>query len=237
MPRKTQQPRVDRSHVDEHAKAEPIRPELIQRLKASRPVHSAYLKAMATSSVTFGLGASGTGKTFMAAGFAAQQLAAGRIEKIILSRPLVQCGGDRLGFLPGDLAAKVSPFMAPLLDAIGQFFEHGDISRMLESGQLQVTPLELMRGISPKRAIIVIDEAQNCSRVQMEMALTRMDVETRIVFCGDERQSDIGGSPISEVARQLMTPIPVESVSVVRFSREDNMRSPIVAAIAERLGI
>jgi len=192
---------------------------------------------MASCSVTFGLGASGSGKTFMAAGFAAQELAAGRIERIILSRPLVQCGGDHLGFLPGDLSAKVSPFMAPLLDAIGQFFEQSDISRMLESRQLQVTPLELMRGISPKNTIIVIDEAQNCSRVQLEMALTRLDVGTRIVFCGDERQSDIGGSPISEVARLLTFPVSLDSVTVVRFGREDNMRSPIVAAIAERLGI
>jgi len=214
-----------------------FRPALLRRIKGERPNQIAYLKAMASSTITFGLGASGTGKSFMAMGHAAQELSAGRVSRIVLSRPLVQCGGENIGFLPGDIREKTSPFMAPVLDALESFFSMADIDRLMELDLLRITPLELMRGSSFKDAIVVIDEAQNMSRIQIEMALTRVDHGTRLVFTGDQRQSDVGVSPLVEAVRQLTTPTMVSGLSVIRFTREDNMRSPIVAACAERLGI
>lgn len=214
-----------------------FRPVLLRRIKGERPNQIAYLKAMATSTITFGLGASGTGKSFMAMGHAAQELSAGRVSRIVLSRPLVQCGGENIGFLPGDIREKTSPFMAPVLDALEAFFSKSDVDRLMELDLLRITPLELMRGSSFKDSIVVIDEAQNMSRIQIEMALTRVDHGTRLVFTGDQRQSDVGVSPLVEAVRQLTTPTAVSGLSVIRFTREDNMRSPIVAACAERLGI
>lgn len=215
-----------------------FKPILLQRLSTTRPNQVAYLEAMAKKTIIFGLGCSGTGKSYMAAGYAARELAAGRTQRLILSRPIIQCGGDHLGFLPGDLNAKVTPFMSPLLDSLGAFFSVADIEAMLARDLLRITPMELMRGASYKDSIIVCDEAQNTSRIQLEMILTRIDHGTKLIFTGDERQQDIGGiSPLIETVRQLSTPEMIASMAVVRFTREDNMRSPIVAEICGRLGL
>lgn len=215
----------------------PDKPQLRQKIKGTRPNQIAYLKSMSSNQVTFGLGASGTGKSFMAAGFAAMALAEGLVERIVLSRPMAQCGGTNLGFLPGSAGDKVSPFMAPLFDSLEAFYCRGDIDKMLASDTIRVTPLELMRGSSYKDSIVVIDEAQNCTRIQLEMALTRIDRGTKLIFTGDERQSDVGVSPLIEVVKKLRSPRLLEGIGVVTFTREDNMRSQVVAAIAERLGI
>lgn len=214
-----------------------FRPVLLQRIRPARPRHADYLRSMETKAVTFGLGASGTGKSYIAAGFAAQCLADDSTQRLVMARPLAQCGGNNLGFLPGTLNEKVLPFMAPLLDSLGVFFSQSDIARLMELDRIRITPLELMRGSSYKNAIVLVDESQNCTRIQLEMALTRIDHGTKLIFTGDERQSDVGVSPLIELVRQLSTPSLLDSMGVVRFTRDDNMRSPIVAAIAERLGI
>lgn len=215
-----------------------FKPVLLRRLSASRPNQTLYLEAMAKQTIVFALGCSGTGKSFMAAGHAARELAAGRTKRLILTRPIIQCGGDHLGFLPGDLSAKVTPFMAPLLDSLNAFFSLADIEALLARDMLRITPMELMRGASYKDSIIVCDEAQNAVRSQLEMILTRIDHGTKLIFTGDERQQDLGGvSPIVELVRQLSTPSMISSMSVVRFTRDDNMRSPIVAEICSRLGL
>jgi len=213
-----------------------FRPVLLQRVRGERPNQLAYLRSMAQNVVTFGLGSSGTGKSFMAAGFAAAELHSGRASRVILSRPLVQCGNG-IGFLPGDLHAKVSPFMLPLLESLEAFFSKADIEKMIELDKLRITPLELMRGSSPKDTILICDEAQNASRAQLEMILTRVDVGSRLIFTGDQRQADNGLSPIVETVRQLCTPEMLDSMAVIRFTKADNMRSPFVAAVCERLGI
>ena len=215
-----------------------FKPVLLQRLSATRPNQVAYLEAMAKNTIVFGLGCSGTGKSYMAAGYAARELTSGRTQRLVLSRPIIQCGGDHLGFLPGDLNAKVTPFMSPLLDSLGAFFSVADIEALLARDMLRITPLELMRGASYKDSILILDESQNASRIQLEMILTRIDHGTRLIFTGDERQQDIGGiSPLIETVRQLSTPEMLASMAVVRFTREDNMRSPIVAEICGRLGL
>ena len=215
-----------------------FKPVLLRRLSATRLNQTLYLEAMAKQTLVFALGCAGTGKSFMAAGHAARELAAGRTKRLILTRPIIQCGGDHLGFLPGDLSAKVTPFMAPLLDSLNAFFSMADIEALLARDMLRITPMELMRGASYKDSIIICDEAQNSGRQQLEMLLTRIDHGTRLIFTGDERQQDLGGiSPIVEIVRQLSTPEMLSSMSVVRFTRDDNMRSPIVAEICNRLGL
>lgn len=212
-------------------------PTLLQRVKGDRPNQVAYLKSMAENSITFGLGKSGTGKSYMAAGFAAGALVKGQFRRIVLSRPLSQCGGNNLGYLPGDAGEKISPFMAPLMDAMEAFFSKSDLDKLIESEVIQVVPLELMRGSSFKDSVILIDEAQNCSKIQLEMALTRLDHGSKLIFTGDERQSDIGKSPLLGIVDQLVRSPSIESIGVVRFTAEDNMRSGIVSAICNRLGL
>ena len=238
----TRRPSKPKAKSKPHEEPRPVvcddfQPVLLQRIHGTRPRHHEYLIAMATKTVTFGLGASGTGKSYMATGFAAEALVSGKIDRLILSRPLAQCGGDNLGFLPGPLGDKVGPFMTPVLDALESFLSLSDIEKLLDIGKLRITPLELMRGSSYKNSMIIVDESQNCTRIQLEMALTRIDHGTRIVFTGDEKQSDVGVSPLIGVVKELCKPAILDSMAVIRLTRDDNMRSPVVAQIAERLGI
>ncbi len=207
-----------------------------QKLKPGSPNQPKYFKAIETSTVTICTGPCGTGKTFVACGIAAQMLREQRIDKIILTRPLITCGKG-FGFLPGDLDQKVSPYMIPLLDALEEFLGLGYMERCLRDGYIEITPLDLMRGRSIKHAFIICDEAQNATFEQLHMLATRLDKNTRLVITGDASQTDLphkGPNPLSEVIERF-TPQCHPDISIVRLTHDDIMRPGIVRWIDERL--
>lgn len=211
---------------------------LIKKLQVTRPNQIAYFKSMETNVITFGLGHAGSGKSYMAVWFAARALSENKIDRLIITRPLVQCGGDQLGFLPGDLNNKVAQPMRPVLDVLLTFFSSADINKLLDADKLRITPIGYMRGSSFKNTIIIVDEAQNCTSKQLNMVMTRIDYGSKLIFTGDEFQSDIGDTPpIVEKVKKLSEPKMLDDVGLVRFTRADNMRPDLVARVCERLGI
>jgi phosphate starvation-inducible PhoH-like protein len=190
---------------------------------------AAYLDLMRANPLVFGIGPAGTGKTYLAAAFAAHQLQERRVERIVLSRPAIEAG-ERLGFLPGDLNEKIDPYLRPLHDAL--FDVLGDkAARLREQGVIEVAPLAFMRGRTLTRAFVILDEAQNASSAQMKMALTRLGEDSQMVVTGDPSQSDLPGGRAEGLAEALEILETVEGVGVARFSEADVVRHPLVGRI------
>jgi phosphate starvation-inducible PhoH-like protein len=188
-----------------------------------------------TSTVTFCVGPAGTGKTYMACGVAAQMLREGRIDSIIVARPLVDCD-EELGFLPGDINEKVGPYVAPVMDSLSDFLTPKEMQEYVQKGKIIVVPLAVMRGRTFKRAFVIIDEAQNATFGQLRMALTRIGEGTRIVINGDIKQVDLScKAPLIAVLRRLMQPPRNPDIALVKMEREDVMRHPLVQFLDERL--
>ncbi|HVZ94383.1 MAG TPA: PhoH family protein, partial [Phycisphaerales bacterium] len=154
------------------------------------PNQAAYLRAIEEHDLVFGIGPAGTGKTYLAVAAAVQLLRAGRVKKAILARPAVEAG-ERLGFLPGDQFAKVNPYLRPLFDALHDMMDYGTIKRFMASDVLEVVPLAYMRGRTLNDAVIILDEAQNSTRGQMQMFLTRMGQRSKMIVTGDPTQIDL----------------------------------------------
>jgi phosphate starvation-inducible PhoH-like protein len=193
------------------------------------PAQAAYLEMMRQCPLVFGIGPAGTGKTYLAAAFAAHMLHERRVDRLILSRPALEAG-ERLGFLPGDLKEKIDPYLRPLYDAL--FDVLGDSAgRLMEQGVIEVAPLAFMRGRTLTRAFVILDEAQNTTGMQMKMALTRLGEDSHMVVTGDPSQSDLpGGVPVglNEALEFLQD---VEGVGVTQFAERDVVRHPLVARI------
>jgi phosphate starvation-inducible PhoH-like protein len=200
------------------------------RVARSRsPAQSAYLDLMRTHPLVFGIGPAGTGKTYLAAAFAAHLLYERRVERLVLSRPALEAG-ERLGFLPGDLKEKIDPYLRPLYDAL--FDVMGDqCLKLMETGVIEVAPLAFMRGRTLAHAFVILDEAQNCSSSQMKMFLTRLGEDSRMVVTGDMSQSDLPGGRPEGLAEALSILDGVEGVAVARFSDRDVVRHPLVTRI------
>ncbi len=193
------------------------------------PAQAAYLDLMRAHPLTFGIGPAGTGKTYLAAAFAAHMLQERRVERIILSRPAIEAG-ERLGFLPGDLNEKVDPYLRPLSDAL--FDVLGDKAvRLREQGVIEVVPLAFMRGRTLTRAFVILDEAQNATGAQMKMALTRLGEDSVMVVTGDRTQSDLPGGRAEGLDEALQILEGVEGVGIARFSQADVVRHPLVGRI------
>ena len=193
------------------------------------PTQAAYLQQMRDHPLVFGVGPAGTGKTYLAAAFAAHMLHERRVERIILSRPALEAG-ERLGFLPGDLKEKIDPYLRPLYDAL--FDVLGDqAARLMELGVIEVAPLAFMRGRTLTRAFVILDEAQNTTGAQMKMALTRMGEDSQMVVTGDPSQSDLAGGEAGGLSEALSILDGVEGVGVTRFTESDVVRHPLVARI------
>lgn len=211
--------------------------ELVKsRLKPLTPNQANYFKAIETSTVTICTGPAGCGKTFLACGLAAQMLREQRVQQIILTRPLVTCGNG-IGWLPGDVDEKVSPYMRPLLDALKEFFGPKELERALLEGIVEMAPLDLMRGRSIKNAIIICDEAQNAIFEQLHMVLTRIDVGTKIVVAGDASQTDLphkGTNPLLEVIERFRDECH-QDISLVTLTHDDIVRPALVRWIDQRL--
>lgn len=193
------------------------------------PAQGAYLDLMRQNPLVFGIGPAGTGKTYLAAAFAAHMLHAKRVDRIILSRPALEAG-ERLGFLPGDMKEKIDPYLRPLYDAL--FDVLGDAAgRMMEQGVIEVAPLAFMRGRTLSRAFVILDEAQNTTPAQMKMALTRLGEDSHMVVTGDASQSDLPGGQAQGLNQALSILDGVEGVAIARFSEGDVVRHPVVARI------
>jgi phosphate starvation-inducible PhoH-like protein len=193
------------------------------------PAQGAYLQMMRDNPLVFGIGPAGTGKTYLAAAFAAHMLQERRVERIILSRPAIEAG-ERLGFLPGDLNEKIDPYLRPLLDAL--FDVLGDkAARLREQGVVEVAPLAFMRGRTLRHAFVILDEAQNATSAQMKMALTRLGEDSQMVVTGDRTQSDLPGGRAEGLDEALAILEGVEGVGIARFSEADVVRHPLVGRI------
>jgi phosphate starvation-inducible PhoH-like protein len=189
-----------------------------------------YVDSIRNNTVTFGIGPAGTGKTFLAVALAAAALSRREINRIILTRPAVEAG-ERLGFLPGDLMAKVDPYLRPLFDALHDMLDPERVSQHLERGVIEVAPLAFMRGRTLNDSFIILDEAQNTSPEQMKMFLTRLGFNSRMVVTGDvtqidlPREQDSGLVVVSEILDS------VEGIDFVRFGEEDVVRHKLVRRI------
>ncbi|HEV2057749.1 MAG TPA: PhoH family protein [Solirubrobacteraceae bacterium] len=195
-----------------------------------------YVDSIRNNIITFGIGPAGTGKTFLAVALAAAALSRREVNRIILTRPAVEAG-ERLGFLPGDLMAKIDPYLRPLFDALHDMLDAEKVSTYLERGQIEVAPLAFMRGRTLNDSFIILDEAQNTTPEQMKMILTRLGFNSKMVVTGDVTQIDLprnegsGLVVISDILKEI------EGIEFVRFGGEDVVRhrlvQKIVAAYAE----
>ncbi len=192
-----------------------------------------YMRALARDDIIFALGPAGTGKTYLAVAQAVSQLMNGSVQRLILSRPAVEAG-EKLGFLPGDMKDKVDPYLRPLYDALYDCMPPEQVERRLASGEIEIAPIAFMRGRTLADSFIILDEAQNTTREQMKMFLTRFGQNSRMVVCGDPRQVDIpGGDRMSGLADAVSRLEGVDGFGTVRFTSADVVRHPIVGRIVE----
>jgi phosphate starvation-inducible PhoH-like protein len=191
-----------------------------------------YLHAMANHDLVFGLGPAGTGKTYLAVAYAVSELLAGRVERVVLSRPAVEAG-ERLGFLPGDLKEKLDPYLQPLYDALRDTLGAEQMERRLASQDVEIAPLAFMRGRTLSRAFVILDEAQNATSMQMKMFLTRLGDGGRMVVTGDPSQIDLPQGMVSGLVEARSILGDVAGVSFVEFTPEDVVRHALVTRIVE----
>jgi phosphate starvation-inducible PhoH-like protein len=191
-----------------------------------------YVDSIRTNTVTFGIGPAGTGKTFLAVGMAAAALASREVNRIILTRPAVEAG-ERLGFLPGDLMAKIDPYLRPLFDALNDMLDPEKVAGFLEKGVIEVAPLAFMRGRTLNDSFVILDEAQNTSPEQMKMFLTRLGFGSKMVITGDITQVDLPRHEQSGLVVVADILNEIDGVEFVRFGGEDVVRHRLVQRIVE----
>jgi phosphate starvation-inducible PhoH-like protein len=196
-------------------------------------MQASYMRQLARDDIIFALGPAGTGKTYVAVAQAVSQLITGSVQRLILSRPAVEAG-EKLGFLPGDMKDKVDPYLRPLYDALYDCMPPEQVERRLASGEIEIAPIAFMRGRTLADSFIILDEAQNTTREQMKMFLTRFGQNSRMVVCGDPKQVDIpGGDRHSGLADAVARLEDVEGIAITRFTSADVVRHPIVGRIVD----
>ncbi len=201
----------------------------IRKVKPQNSNQEKLISAMAENNLIVAAGPAGTGKTYLAIAAAVEALEAGRVDRILLSRPAVEAG-ETLGFLPGDLQEKMSPFLRPLYDALSDRLGGKRLKQYLAEGSIEIAPIGFMRGRTLNNAFIVIDEAQNCTYGQLKMLVTRLGWHSTMVLTGDPDQSDLldGLSGMAELADKLEE---VRGIAVVRMTDQDVVRHPLVACM------
>ena len=207
-----------------------VTPALRQVVSPRTVRQQEYLAAIQDNDIVFGVGPAGTGKTYLAVAMASAALLEKKVKRIVLCRPAVEAG-EKLGFLPGDLAEKVNPYLRPLHDALYDILGYEKVGRMMERGIIEIAPLAFMRGRTLNDAFVILDEAQNTTSEQMKMFLTRIGFGSKAVVTGDVTQIDLPSGKISglkEVVRILEN---VPGTRFVRFDQRDVVRHPIVQAI------
>ena len=224
---------IDMVRADEHPSA--VLTSSVGRTAAGATVRpktagqKRYLDAIARNIVTFGVGPAGTGKSWLAVAMAAQALHRKEVERIVLTRPAVEAG-ERLGFLPGDLMAKVDPYLRPLYDALYDMVGAEGAQRLLERGSVEVAPLAFMRGRTLNSSFIILDEAQNTTPEQMKMFLTRIGFGSKVVVTGDRSQVDVAGGR-SGLAELEHTLVDIDGLEFVHLTSRDVVRHRIVQDI------
>jgi len=201
-------------------------------IRARGPNQRRYLERIKDHDVNFGVGPAGTGKTFLAVACAVDALESDRVQRIVLVRPAVEAG-ERLGFLPGDLAQKVDPYLRPLYDALFEMMGFEKVGRLIERNVIEVAPLAYMRGRTLNDAYVILDEAQNTTPEQMKMFLTRIGFGSRAVITGDLTQIDLPPKSLSGLKQAIGLLREVEGVALTFFDARDVVRHPIVRRIVE----
>ncbi|MEL7272240.1 MAG: PhoH family protein [Pseudomonadota bacterium] len=201
-------------------------------IHARTPTQDAYIRAMAKSEMVFGTGPAGTGKTYLAVAYAASLLERGAVDRIILSRPAVEAG-ERLGFLPGDMKEKVDPYLRPLYDALYDMMPGDKVERAITSGIIEIAPLAFMRGRTLAHAVVILDEAQNTTTMQMKMFLTRLGEGSKMIITGDPSQIDLPPGHTSGLVQALDVLGRVQGIDTVAFGAGDVVRHKLVGRIVE----
>ena len=201
-------------------------------LTARTPRQAQYLRQMQTHDITFGVGPAGTGKTFLAVAAAVDAFERDAVKRIVLTRPAVEAG-EKLGFLPGDLAQKVDPYLRPLYDALYDLMGYDKVSRLFERGAIEVAPLAFMRGRTLNHSFVILDEAQNTTPEQMKMFLTRIGFGSRAVVTGDVTQIDLARGQTSGLVDARNVLADVRGIAFTIFQSEDVVRHPLVQAIVD----
>ena len=201
-------------------------------LAGRTPNQVAYLKHILGHDITFGLGPAGTGKTYLAVACAVDALERNTVQRVILTRPAVEAG-ERLGFLPGDLAQKVDPYLRPLYDALYELMGLERVNKAFEKATLEVAPLAFMRGRTLNHAFVILDEAQNTTPEQMKMFLTRIGFGSKAVVTGDTSQIDLPKGAVSGLVDAERVLEGVKGIAMTRFTSADVVRHPLVARIVE----
>jgi phosphate starvation-inducible PhoH-like protein len=191
-----------------------------------------YMDMIQDSTITFGIGPAGTGKTFLAVASAVKLYSEQKIKKIVLTRPAVEAG-ERLGYLPGDLSQKIDPYLVPLFDSLEYFFGNENLAYLIEKRNIEIVPLAYMRGRTLNNACIILDEAQNATKSQIKMFLTRLGENSKIIITGDESQIDLYSKENSGLKKTRKILSKIEEISVMEFQNTDIVRNPIVSKILE----
>ena len=191
-----------------------------------------YLETIDNSTITFGIGPAGTGKTFLAVASAVKMYSENKIKKIVLTRPAVEAG-ERLGYLPGDLSQKIDPYLVPLFDSLEYFFGNETLQYLIDKRNIEIVPLAYMRGRTLNDACIILDEAQNATISQIKMFLTRLGENSKMIITGDETQIDLNNRTFSGLKKTRKTLSKLEEVSVLEFENTDIVRNKIVSKILE----
>ncbi|MFN3228763.1 MAG: PhoH family protein [Asticcacaulis sp.] len=204
----------------------------VKTVKAKSPGQAALMRAIDERALVLALGPAGTGKTYLAIAKAVEALEAGKVGRIVLSRPAVEAG-ESIGFLPGDMEDKLAPYLRPLYDALTDRLSMKKVKALIAEGAIEIAPVGYMRGRTLNNAFVVIDEAQNCTYVQLKMLLTRLGWNSTMVVTGDPAQSDLlpGLSGLGDVADRFEA---MDNIAVVRLADRDIVRHPLVA---EMLGV
>lgn len=189
-----------------------------------------YVKAIRNKTIVFGVGPSGTGKTYLAVALAVSAFKAGEVEKIILTRPAIEAG-EKLGFLPGDLQTKVDPYLRPLYDALQEMFGIDSYTKLIERGIIEIAPLAYMRGRTLSSSFIILDEAQNTTGEQMKMFLTRLGENSKMVITGDDTQVDLPYGKTSGLSSATKILSGIDEIGIIRLTEKDVVRHELVQKI------
>jgi phosphate starvation-inducible protein PhoH and related proteins len=227
---------VEIAHSSKEGAREKESPALMiprrSELTARTARQAEYLQHMRTSDITFCVGPAGTGKTFLAVAAAVDALERDTVKRIILTRPAVEAG-EKLGFLPGDLAQKVDPYLRPLYDALYDLMGYDKVNRSFERGAIEIAPLAFMRGRTLNGAFVILDEAQNTTPEQMKMFLTRIGFGSKAVVTGDVTQIDLAKGQASGLIEARNVLAGVRGIAITEFRSEDVVRHPLVQAIVD----
>ncbi len=199
-------------------------------ITARSEMQAHYIQALKTHEMVFGLGPAGTGKTYLAVALGVQMMLTGQVDRIILSRPAVEAG-EKLGFLPGDMREKIDPYLRPLYDALHDMLPFEQVERKIANGEIEVAPLAFMRGRTLANSVVILDEAQNTTPVQMKMFLTRMGPNTHMVITGDLTQIDLPNGIKSGLADAVEVLRGVEGIATIEMTDVDVVRHPLVGRI------